>query len=86
MMNGGGPKPTSNEAEAYLKGLKDIFQDKKEKYDEFLEIIKAYKEKRFDHVLPHYSFTTIPDAPSDQFVFSVVFCVIMVEGDLILLF
>ena len=41
---------TTNDALAYLKAVKDIFQDKKEKYDEFLEIMKDFKAQRFGHL------------------------------------
>ncbi|XP_052172733.1 paired amphipathic helix protein Sin3-like 3 isoform X2 [Diospyros lotus] len=39
---------TTNDALAYLKAVKDIFQDKKEKYDEFLEIMKDFKAQRIE--------------------------------------
>ncbi|KAJ0971557.1 hypothetical protein J5N97_019516 [Dioscorea zingiberensis] len=41
-------KLTTNDALAYLKSVKDIFHDKKEKYDEFLEVMKDFKSKRID--------------------------------------
>ena len=55
MMNGGGgtQKLTTNDALAYLKAVKDIFQDKRDKYDDFLEVMKDFKAQRFDHVVPH---------------------------------
>ena len=37
---------TTSDALAYLKAVKDIFHDKKEKYDEFLEVMKDFKSKR----------------------------------------
>lgn len=37
---------TTSDALAYLKSVKDIFHDKKEKYDEFLEVMKDFKSKR----------------------------------------
>ncbi|XP_039121136.1 paired amphipathic helix protein Sin3-like 4 isoform X2 [Dioscorea cayenensis subsp. rotundata] len=39
---------TTSDALAYLKSVKDIFHDKKEKYDEFLEVMKDFKSKRID--------------------------------------
>lgn len=39
-------KLTTNDALAYLKAVKDIFQDKREKYDEFLEVMKDFKSQR----------------------------------------
>lgn len=40
-------KLTTNDALAYLKAVKDIFQDKREKYDDFLEVMKDFKAQRF---------------------------------------
>lgn len=49
MMGGGGSqKLTTNDALAYLKAVKDIFQDKREKYDDFLEVMKDFKAQRID--------------------------------------
>ncbi|XP_061973574.1 paired amphipathic helix protein Sin3-like 4 [Populus nigra] len=45
---GGGQKLTTNDALAYLKAVKDIFQDNREKYDEFLEVMKDFKAQRID--------------------------------------
>ncbi|XAR48027.1 hypothetical protein NMG60_11030718 [Bertholletia excelsa] len=47
---GGGStqKLTTNDALSYLKSVKDIFQDKREKYDEFLEVMKDFKSQRID--------------------------------------
>ncbi|XP_043812468.1 paired amphipathic helix protein Sin3-like 4 isoform X2 [Manihot esculenta] len=45
---GGGQKLTTNDALAYLKAVKDIFQDKREKYDDFLEVMKDFKAQRID--------------------------------------
>ncbi|EOA33276.1 hypothetical protein CARUB_v10019668mg [Capsella rubella] len=41
-------KLTTNDALAYLKAVKDKFQDKREKYDEFLEVMKDFKAQRVD--------------------------------------
>lgn len=49
MMGGGTQKLTTNDALAYLKAVKDIFQDKRDKYDDFLEVMKDFKAQRFDH-------------------------------------
>lgn len=48
-MVGGGSaqKLTTNDALAYLKAVKDKFQDKREKYDEFLEVMKDFKAQRY---------------------------------------
>jgi len=40
------PKLTTTDALQYLKNVKDIFQDKREKYDEFLEVMKDFKSQR----------------------------------------
>ena len=53
MTSGGGQKLTTNDALAYLRAVKDIFQDKREKYDDFLEVMKDFKAQRFDHVVLH---------------------------------
>ncbi|XP_015575286.2 paired amphipathic helix protein Sin3-like 4 isoform X2 [Ricinus communis] len=46
--SGGGQKLTTNDALAYLKAVKDIFQDKRDKYDDFLEVMKDFKAQRID--------------------------------------
>jgi hypothetical protein len=61
MMNGAGQKLTTNDALAYLKAVKDIFQDKRDKYDEFLEVMKDFKAQRYDHVVPHSSSIKTPN-------------------------
>lgn len=43
----GNQKLTTNDALTYLKAVKDIFHDNKEKYDEFLEVMKDFKAQRF---------------------------------------
>ncbi|XP_068462786.1 paired amphipathic helix protein Sin3-like 4 isoform X2 [Phaseolus vulgaris] len=48
MMGGGGQRLTTNDALAYLKAVKDMFQDKREKYDDFLEVMKDFKAQRID--------------------------------------
>ncbi|KAL6973934.1 hypothetical protein U1Q18_028118 [Sarracenia purpurea var. burkii] len=40
----------TNNALTYLKAVKDIFQHKREKYDEFLEVMKDFRAQRFDHL------------------------------------
>ncbi|GLU03025.1 hypothetical protein SLE2022_202450 [Rubroshorea leprosula] len=49
-MNGGGcaQKLTTSDALEYLKAVKDTFQDKREKYDDFLEVMKDFKAQRID--------------------------------------
>ncbi|KAJ4884289.1 Paired amphipathic helix protein Sin3-like 4 [Raphanus sativus] len=49
-MVGGGSaqKLTTNDALAYLKAVKDKFQDNRQKYDEFLEVMKDFKAQRVD--------------------------------------
>jgi len=49
-MVGGGSaqKLTTNDALAYLKAVKDKFQDQRGKYDEFLEVMKNFKSQRVD--------------------------------------
>ncbi|KAI3968673.1 hypothetical protein MKX01_028823 [Papaver californicum] len=39
---------TTNDALAYLKDVKDMFQDMRDKYDEFLEVMKDFKAQRID--------------------------------------
>ena len=51
---GGGQKLTTNDALAYLKAVKDMFHDKKEKYHDFLKVMKDFKAQRFDHFVPYY--------------------------------
>ncbi|XP_058193271.1 paired amphipathic helix protein Sin3-like 3 [Rhododendron vialii] len=41
-------KLTTNDALVYLKAVKDIFQDNKQKYDEFLDVMKDFKAQRID--------------------------------------
>ncbi|KAM7269592.1 hypothetical protein ACFE04_025089 [Oxalis oulophora] len=48
MAAAGAQKLTTNDALAYLKAVKDIFQDRREKYDEFLEVMKDFKAQRID--------------------------------------
>lgn len=52
-------KLTTNDALAYLKAVKDIFQDKREKYDDFLEVMKDFKAQRSDHY-DFFSFSVYP--------------------------
>ncbi|XP_022774459.1 paired amphipathic helix protein Sin3-like 2 [Durio zibethinus] len=51
-MGGGGmsQKLTTNDALTYLKEVKEMFQDQKEKYDMFLEVMKDFKAQRTDTV------------------------------------
>ena len=42
-------KLTTNDALAYLKAVKDLFQEKREKYDDFLEVMKDFKAQRSYH-------------------------------------
>ncbi|KAJ7943566.1 Paired amphipathic helix protein Sin3-like [Quillaja saponaria] len=48
MMAGANQKLTTNDALSYLKAVKDIFQDNREKYDDFLEVMKDFKALRID--------------------------------------
>ncbi|WJX65521.1 hypothetical protein P8452_50176 [Trifolium repens] len=41
-------KLTTNDALSYLKEVKDMFQDQKEKYDMFLEVMKDFKAQKTD--------------------------------------
>ncbi|XP_022845041.1 paired amphipathic helix protein Sin3-like 2 isoform X1 [Olea europaea var. sylvestris] len=45
---GGIQKLTTNDALTYLKEVKDMFQDQKEKYDRFLDVMKDFKAQRID--------------------------------------
>lgn len=46
---GGGStqKLTTNDALTYLKEVKDMFQDQREKYDMFLDVMKDFKAQRY---------------------------------------
>lgn len=44
----GSQRLSTDDALAYLKSVKDIFKDNRDKYDEFLEIMKAFKAQRVD--------------------------------------
>ncbi|KAL2505092.1 Paired amphipathic helix protein Sin3-like 2 [Abeliophyllum distichum] len=48
--SGGGTtqKLTTNDALTYLKEVKDMFQDEREKYDRFLDVMKDFKSQRID--------------------------------------
>lgn len=46
----GGQKLTTNDALSYLKAVREMFQNDKEKYDEFLEVMKDFKAQRFIHL------------------------------------
>ncbi|WOG93367.1 hypothetical protein DCAR_0312651 [Daucus carota subsp. sativus] len=39
---------TTNDALSYLKEVKDMFQDQREKYDTFLDVMKDFKAQRID--------------------------------------
>ncbi|XP_019161607.1 PREDICTED: paired amphipathic helix protein Sin3-like 2 isoform X2 [Ipomoea nil] len=41
-------KLTTNDALTYLKDVKDMFQDQREKYDMFLDVMKDFKAQRID--------------------------------------
>ncbi|XP_052196269.1 paired amphipathic helix protein Sin3-like 2 isoform X2 [Diospyros lotus] len=45
---GGTQKLTTNDALTYLKEVKDMFQDQREKYDMFLDVMKDFKAQRID--------------------------------------
>ncbi|RDY06634.1 Paired amphipathic helix protein Sin3-like 3, partial [Mucuna pruriens] len=47
-MGEGGKAGTANDAIAYLKAAKDVFYDKREKYDYFLNFMKDFREQRID--------------------------------------
>lgn len=42
----GAQKLTTNDALSYLKEVKDMFQDQREKYDMFLDVMKDFKAQR----------------------------------------
>ncbi|XP_010550095.1 PREDICTED: paired amphipathic helix protein Sin3-like 2 [Tarenaya hassleriana] len=44
----GSQKLTTNDALTYLKEVKEMFQDQREKYDMFLEVMKDFKAQRTD--------------------------------------
>lgn len=39
-------KLTTNDALSYLKAVKEIFENNKEKYEDFLEVMKDFKAQR----------------------------------------
>ncbi|XP_050271415.1 paired amphipathic helix protein Sin3-like 2 [Quercus robur] len=43
-------KPTTDECLSYMKDVKETFQDQREKYDMFLEVLKDFKAQRTDIV------------------------------------
>ncbi|KAJ4826449.1 hypothetical protein Tsubulata_013641 [Turnera subulata] len=45
-VGGASQKLTTNDALTYLKEVKDMFQDQKDKYDMFLEVMKDFKAQR----------------------------------------
>ncbi|KAK4784384.1 hypothetical protein SAY86_018752 [Trapa natans] len=45
---GNGQRLTANDAMTYLGLVRDAFKDKKENYDEFLEVMKDFKSQRID--------------------------------------
>ncbi|XP_047312064.1 paired amphipathic helix protein Sin3-like 2 [Impatiens glandulifera] len=51
VISGGGgdaQKLTTNDALTYLKEVKEMFQDRREKYDNFLDVMKDFKAQRID--------------------------------------
>lgn len=48
MMAGNAQKLTTHDALSYLKTVKDIFHNRRDKYDEFLEVMKDFKAQRID--------------------------------------
>lgn len=40
-------KLTTSDALSYLKEVKDMFQDQREKYDMFLDVMKDFKAQRY---------------------------------------
>lgn len=48
-VGGASQKLTTNDALTYLKEVKDMFQDQREKYDMFLEVMKDFKAQRYNH-------------------------------------
>lgn len=42
------PKLTTTDALTYLKEVKEMFQDQREKYDTFLEVMKDFKAQRYE--------------------------------------
>lgn len=42
---------TTNDALTYLKEVKDMFHDQREKYDMFLDVMKDFKAQRYKQIL-----------------------------------
>ncbi|KAI8013889.1 Paired amphipathic helix protein Sin3-like 2 [Camellia lanceoleosa] len=47
---GGAQKLTTNDALTYLKEVEEMFQDQKNKYDMFLDVMKDFKAQRIDTI------------------------------------
>jgi hypothetical protein len=62
-----GVKLTTNDALDYLKKVKEIFQDQKGKYDEFLEVMKDFKSQRYLIIMnshAYFSFISMHKLPN----------------------
>lgn len=46
-------KSWMREASLYLNKVKVTFEDEKEKYNIFVDVLRDYKAQRFDHVVSH---------------------------------
>ena len=55
MGGGSSQRLTTNDALAYLKAVKSLFEDKQGKYDEFLKVMKDFKAQRFDNLYLYLS-------------------------------
>lgn len=53
------PKLTSKDAVAYLKAVKEVFSDQRDKYERFLEIMKDFKTHRYPVPLVLFSPCTV---------------------------
>lgn len=47
-------KLTTNDALTYLKQVKDMFHDQREKYDNFLDVMKDFKAQRYTESFVSY--------------------------------
>ena len=64
-------KLTTNDALSYLKEVKEMFQDKREKYDMFLDVMKDFKAQRYYITCPRSRFGL--QSCSDCHIFSCIF-------------
>lgn len=58
----GARKPTREDALSFLEVVKHTFQDHREKYDDFLEVMKDFRAQRYDPGVLLCSVFSVSDA------------------------